>query len=111
LRAATDAALTGEHTTTMAEDAGIVAIPVKRGCLTFLPGSHRRAGHERIDITGLNLADLVREETRSYLFDYGQNCSGHRAPPFPCAPAMSPSITAVPRTRPARTAPPRTVCR
>nr|VTP01955.1 Phytanoyl-CoA dioxygenase (PhyH) [Mycobacterium riyadhense] len=48
----------------------LVDVPVERGCLTFLPGTHRRGGPERIDITGVHLADLEREEPRSYLFDY-----------------------------------------
>lgn len=48
----------------------LVDVPVERGCLTFLPGSHLRGWPERIDITGINLTDLAREETQSYIYGY-----------------------------------------
>lgn len=43
-------------------------VPVERGALTFLPGSHRRTGPERVD--GRNADDLEYDETGTYLFTY-----------------------------------------
>jgi len=43
-------------------------VPVERGALTFLPGSHRREGPERVD--GRNPDDLEYDESGTYLFTY-----------------------------------------
>jgi phytanoyl-CoA hydroxylase len=44
----------------------LVDVPVEHGCLTFLPGSHRRGATERIEITEVDVEDSVREDARSY---------------------------------------------
>lgn len=43
-------------------------VTVERGAMTFLPGSHRREGPERVD--GRNPDDLEYDETGTYLFTY-----------------------------------------
>lgn len=48
----------------------LVDVPVERGCLTFLPGSHRRPEPERIALTGTNLGDLARDDADSYLLNH-----------------------------------------
>ncbi|MBX9639520.1 MAG: hypothetical protein K2X97_07270 [Mycobacteriaceae bacterium] len=48
----------------------LVDVPVECGALPSHPDHTGEAVPERIDIIGINLADLVREENRSYLFDH-----------------------------------------
>jgi phytanoyl-CoA hydroxylase len=77
----------------------LVDVPVERGCLTFLPRSHRREGPERVELS----EQLANPDAD--LFTHRPQLQFSPRSPFRCEPATRPSTTTAPHTAPAPTPP------
>lgn len=80
----------------------LVDVPVARGALTFLPGSHRRRGPERVELDRVD-----GEALRTYMVDHWPQLewSPRVTVPLRGGAGASPSTTTAPPTRPAPTLP------